>query len=348
MENSTASNEFIFYILNGFGVTWGYLFANIATAVLGMIIIYLNYLVIVTLIKRSDALELADTYVVSLAGADTLTGVLLVYNTFYNMINYQSADECRFRNGLLILVAICSGLHLLALAIDRWLKVIRPLHYAILFTKRKVMIICIGIWFSSLLIGLLPTFGWKNDFEESNNDSVLCTFFGTMDNDYILLVNLLMWTSVFLMLLVYISIFRIAHRHARLIQIQQKAINNRPSQCNEISHSWKFTKTISIIVGLYVFMWMPTGVVFIIHLQGILSDFSNTEKGTLLLYVSTPAFLNSLLDPIIYALKIRCVRKIFREKFLCCRPKSEAEETEFTNNRVVPFRSTEMTETTNF
>ena len=257
---SEKDSSVLYYILNGYGVTAGYLIVNIATAILGIVIIYFNYLVMSTMIRRREYLAVADIYVISLAGADLSNGILLIYNTAYSSINYQSADECRFRFGLLVLVAICSGLHLLALAIDRCMKVMRPLQYAALFTSKIVIVICIIIWVFSLIIGLLPTFGWKNYYEETNNDSTQCTFFGTLENGYILLVTLIVMFAVVMLLIIYINIFKVAHRHAKLILMQQQALNHG-AQKNVASEkqSWKFTKTISIIVGLYVLMWMPTG-----------------------------------------------------------------------------------------
>lgn len=54
-----------------------------------------------------------------------------------------------------------------------------------------------------------------------------------------------------------------------------------------------------------------------LNFSGGLGDRTTVEKGTLLLYVSSTAFINSLVNPIIYAFKITTVR--LRFKALFCR-----------------------------
>ncbi|KAK3093619.1 hypothetical protein FSP39_018226 [Pinctada imbricata] len=318
-----AEGLVLYYLLYDYPVTISYMFINIFTLTLGIWVILLNYLVISTLLRQRDRMEVEDIYVASLAGADFLTGVLLLYNDLYININFQSAEECRFRFGLLVLVALCSGTHLAFLAFDRFIKIAKPLHYASMFSKTKAVVICSVIWLYATIIGMIPSMGWQNDYEENNNDkfNLKCTFFGTMTDEYITFTNYLFWIPVVSMLLFYLCIFKVAYKHAKVIAMQERALQPGHQETAE-KQSWKFTKMISIIVGLYVLMWTPLAIVFIVHLEGYIDNMTTLDKGTVLLYTSAPAFINSLLDPIIYAIKIKSVRKRYSEVFRCCRRKS--------------------------
>lgn len=55
---------------------------------------------------------------------------------------------------------------------------------------------------------------------------------------------------------------------------------------------------------------------------GYLKDLSYENQGNILTYTTAFGFLNSLLNPIIYATKIPCVKQRFRNVF-CCKKGSQ-------------------------
>jgi hypothetical protein len=245
----------LFYVLNGFGITASYLVVIFVTLCIGLMIIFLNFLVMDTLRKKHDLTNTADIFLASLALADFLTGILVLYNTAYNMINFQNVIECRFRYGLLLTVAVSSGFHLLALTVDRYIKIIQPLHYTRICHCKTFLVTCISVWVFAMLVGLVPTFGWKNNFEETNGDELLCSFFGTLHTDYLKMIVVLFFIPVILILILYGHIFKVACRHSRQIATQESITHSHSSY----KLSWKFTKTISMIIGIYLIMWLPTG-----------------------------------------------------------------------------------------
>ncbi|XP_067667511.1 G-protein coupled receptor 12-like [Haliotis asinina] len=170
--------------------------------------------------------EPADIFVCSLSVADTLGGFFLLYNTTYNLINYQLYYECAFRMGLVQILGLASVYHMAALTVDRYVKIAHPYHYPTACNRMFVFAVCIVIWSISTIIGLLPLFGWKNEQKS-----------GTV------------------------------------------------------------------------------GVVIMLDFSSGLGDRTTVEKGTLLLYASSTAFINSLVNPIIYAFKITSVRLRFRALF---------------------------------
>lgn len=254
----TRIGMILFHGLNGYPVTITYFLISIVTALIGIWIIILNALVIQILTKNRNSLYTADIFVISLAVADFFTGIILLYNMLYSLLNYQDATECRFRFGLLILVSVSSGWHLCALAIDRFIKISRPLHYTNIFKQQTVIIICVFVWIFSFIVGLLPM-GWKKDLDITDTeDNLLCSFFGSLSDGYMILIVILFWIPVGFMFVLYMFIFKIAKRHASAIAVQENIGNKSQNKFFE-KGSWKFTKTISIIIGIYLIMWMPTG-----------------------------------------------------------------------------------------
>ncbi len=59
-----------------------------------------------------------------------------------------------------------------------------------------------------------------------------------------------------------------------------------------------------------------------LEFDGNLGNRTKSQKGNLVLYASSIAFINSLVNPIIYAFKITSVRQRFRAVF--CRKKGNA------------------------
>ena len=54
-----------------------------------------------------------------------------------------------------------------------------------------------------------------------------------------------------------------------------------------------------------------------VQLSGALDHINYTVQGNILNYTTTLGFLNSLLNPIIYATKIPCVKHRFQKVFCC-------------------------------
>ncbi|XP_076465454.1 lysophosphatidic acid receptor 1-A-like [Babylonia areolata] len=131
-----------------------------------------------------------------------------------------------------------------------------------------------------------------------------------MHPDYLRLILCLYFVPGVLMGIVYGHVYKVARRHSRQIQSQHSSATRRSQR-----HTWRFTKTIVLIVGLYFLCWLPIGVVIILHLEGRLWQYSLAERGNLLMYSSIPAFAGSLANPIIYAVKILPVRARFQSVF---------------------------------
>ncbi|KAK6179437.1 hypothetical protein SNE40_011797 [Patella caerulea] len=305
MSNSTV----VYWALNGYGVTAFDLFTNLIILVVAVWIIVLNSLVLQSLREHKNK-EATEYYIINLSIADCLTGVYLIYNTSYNLTNYQKISECLLRFGFGLCLCICSGMQTVALSLDRCIKIVSPFRYTDICNTRYVVIVTITTWTLSILIGLLPLMGWINPQENENT----CGFMKILTIGYFQLLIVALFTPCILIVIIYLRIFKEAHRHA-------KSIASSGADSTTTSHSLKFTKTVFIVAGSYLLCWSPMGIVVVLHVIGGLDDYTYVERGNLIIYATAPAYINSLLNPVIYALKVPFIRTRFNRIF--CRKREE-------------------------
>nr|KAG5697340.1 hypothetical protein BaRGS_004066 [Batillaria attramentaria] len=118
--------------------------------------------------------------------------------------------------------------------------------------------------------------------------------------------------------ILYVKLFLVARKHAAAIAAQTGAISATRSQ-----HAWRYTKTVLVIVGVYFACWFPMGMLVVLTVTGQLDEVDNSRKGDFLLYCSSTVFINSIANPIIYAVNIRAIKRRFQAIFCngrvkCC------------------------------
>nr|KAG5708520.1 hypothetical protein BaRGS_032941 [Batillaria attramentaria] len=318
LQNSSVKESksgVVYWALNDYGVTAFDIAICVIMVTLASWIVTLNALVLDTLVRVKGAngtREPADWLVSSLSLADLVTGLFLVYNTAYNMINFQIRTECLLRLAIIHATLYSSVLHLCLLTGDRYLKIVSPYRYNTACNSTSVIVFIALTWVVSLLLALIPALGWNLDSSEDTGPAgetlPVCSYFGLHPPDYLRLVVSIFFVPFVVMIFLYAHIFKVANRHARVIAAQEGGKTRE-------RHSWKYTKTVVIVMGLYFFCWLPVGLVIILHVQGYLGDYTLVEKGTMVLYASVPAYANSIINPIIYAIKVSEVRARFRAIF---------------------------------
>ncbi|GFS16677.1 adenosine receptor A2b [Elysia marginata] len=99
-----------------------------------------------------------------------MTGVLVVYNTAYNVINFQDYLECLLRCGIMMGLLITSALHLAFLTVDRYVKIIMPYRYEHIFTINSLIMIAVVLWVVSITICFAPAMGWNVNLANVTTD----------------------------------------------------------------------------------------------------------------------------------------------------------------------------------
>ena len=118
----------------------------------------INGLVFVIFYRRKAIRTTSNYLLLSLAVCDFLTGTINIPYFILFSIFEPLAASAIFHYGMFILhtlMAVSAAYHILAITVEKYLAIIRPLrHY--LVTKKTVWKILVGIWITSAFIAALP------------------------------------------------------------------------------------------------------------------------------------------------------------------------------------------------
>ncbi|XP_034762939.2 adenosine receptor A2b-like [Acipenser ruthenus] len=279
-------------------------------------------------------------FLVSLAVADILVGFLAIPFAITISIGFNTDFHgCLFLACFVLVLTQSSIFSLLAVAVDRYLAVKIPLRYKELVTGKRAREIIAVLWILSFVIGLIPFLGWNKKDEEcySNtinqthrNESshsnvschVQCLFEKVVDMSYMVYFNFLgcVLLPLLIMLGIYIKIFMVARKQLR--QIELKCINGDHSR-RRLQKEINAAKSLSIIVGLFALCWLPVHILNCLTL--FYKDFVNTKPELVMYTAIIFSHANSVVNPIIYAYRIRdfhnTFRKIIYKHILCQKDK---------------------------
>ena len=216
-------------------------------------IIFLNGTVIKALILSKQSQDVSNSVVASLSLADLLTGVVLIHLALNGLIHFHNVFECFIRIGLIYTVSLSSYIHLLAITIDRYIKIVHPFYYFRIFTIKKVMMMSTIIWMFSAVVGFLPLFGWHQPFQLGPQGDIRCLFFGVLPNGFFKLNFVINILIIIFSSLLYGRIIYVARKQHNAIVIQQTG------SVLIDKHAWKLAKTIFLVVIVTNLLWLPGG-----------------------------------------------------------------------------------------
>ncbi|XP_033500808.2 lysophosphatidic acid receptor 2a [Epinephelus lanceolatus] len=239
----------------------------------------------------------------NMAAADLFAGIAyanLMLNTG-PWTRTLTKEQWYIRGALIDISLTASVANLLAVAVERHQSIITmQLHSKM--TKRRVVLLIVGIWAVSIMMGLVPSTFWNCECDLADCSTVAPLYsrrfliFWAVLNLLTFLIMVAMYTRIFIYVR-YQTCY--AAQHTSETWHRQTVIN--------------LMKTISMVLGAFVICWMP-GLVTLL-LDGLLGKASHAnayEKFCLVI-----AECNSLVNPIIYSLRDDEMRRTFK-KILCC------------------------------
>lgn len=172
---------------------------------------------------------------------------MVIYDTIYNVIQFSVYVECVLRIGLFISCSLASVFIIMVLTFERLIRISNSYTYRKYISIKRTRIGLIFVWMTSLIVGLLPFFGWS-----SNNVLYLCSFFRTMSKSYIIFVLTIHVTPFLCTLCAYLWMVTVVRRHVRHIRGTGRGRNRRGSTSRAVV-------TTLIVVGVYFLCWAPIG-----------------------------------------------------------------------------------------
>lgn len=179
-------------------------------------------------------------------------------------------------------------------------------------TGQRAQAIVAICWVLSIIIGLTPMMGWHRTpelSEECPPGLIKCLFEEVVEMAYMVYFNFFACVLIplLLMLAIYLCIFMAARHQLRLIEL--KVVHGEKSG-STLQKEVQAAKSLAIIVGLFAVCWLP------LHIINCFTFFCpKCEKPqVLVMYVAIIlSHGNSVINPFIYAYRIREFRQTFRK-----------------------------------
>lgn len=233
-------------------------------------------------------------FIGNLALCDLLAGVTYIVNLMLSgEATLQLSPAMWFlREGSMFVVLGASVFSLLAIAIERHLTMIKMRHYD---TKKnyRVFILIGTCWLIAILLGTLPGLGWNCLGDLPDCSTILPLFSKTYLAFYI---------TIFMALLLAISVL-----YTR-IYILVKSSSRKVTKHSNSERSMALLRTVVIVVGVFIACWTP---IFVLLLVDVACDHRQCPVLMKADWFVALAVINSAMNPVIYTLASREMRRAF-------------------------------------
>lgn len=267
---------------------------TVALLIICSFIILENLMVLIAIWKNHKFHNRMYFFIGNLAFCDLLAGVVYKVNILMsgNKTLTLSVNTWFVREGSMFAALGASTFSLLAIAIERHLTMIKMRPYDA-NKKYRVFLLIGTCWLISVTLGALPILGWNC----INNLPDCSTILPLYSKTYVAFC-----ISIFIAILVAIVIL-----YARIYILVKSSSRNVPNH-NNSERSMALLRTVVIVVGVFIACWSPLFILLLI-------DVACEVKECLILYKEDGfialAVLNSAMNPIIYTLASKEMRRAF-------------------------------------
>uniref|UniRef100_A0A672F3P4 Trace amine associated receptor 1 n=1 Tax=Salarias fasciatus TaxID=181472 RepID=A0A672F3P4_SALFA len=251
-----------------------------------------NLLIIISVIYFQQLHTPTNFLILSLAVADLLVGfVVFPLNMEFSPTALGDIVD--------VTLSTASILHLCCISIDRYYAVCQPLTYRTKINVHVVVIMIVVAWCISILVAVSFNVSKMNYEKCSENCFIgflLTAGLGTFSFYYL---------PVIIMLCIYMKILLVARKQAR--SIQNTNCHSKKKGLTVRNVEGKATRTLAIVMGVFLICWAPVSLSFALQLLGIPSISAEVFETVIWL-----ALFNSMLNPFIYAFFYSWFRSAFR------------------------------------
>ncbi|XP_078417783.1 sphingosine 1-phosphate receptor 1 [Cetorhinus maximus] len=281
--------------------------ASIIFIVVCCCIILENLMVLLAIWQTKKFHRAMYYFIGNLALSDLLAGAAYTANILLSGSNTYSLTPAQWflREGSMFVALAASVLSLLAIAIERYLTMLKMKPHSSGGSSRVFLLIS-GCWLLSVLLGGLPIMGWNCLRRFPHCSTVLPLY----HKHYILFCTTAFSFILLAIVLLYARIYVLVRSRSRRLTFRKYSVRSSKS-CEK---SLALLKTVMIVLSAFIACWSP---LFIL----LLLDVACQVRGCPVLYKAqwflALAVLNSAMNPVIYTLTSREMRRAFF-RLLCC------------------------------
>uniref|UniRef100_UPI00398F46B4 sphingosine 1-phosphate receptor 3 n=1 Tax=Pristiophorus japonicus TaxID=55135 RepID=UPI00398F46B4 len=271
---------------------------TVAFLIICSFIVLENLMVLLAIWKNNKFHNRMYYFIGNLALSDLLAGIAYKVNILMsgNKTFSLTPTVWFIREGSMFVALGASTFSLLAIAIERHMTMIKMRPYDA-SKKYRVFLLIGTCWLISILLGALPILGWNCICNFSDCSTVLPLYSKTYVVFCISIFSAILLAIVILYARIYI-----------LVKTSGRKVSNRKFTKNNSERSMALLRTVVIVVGVFIACWSP---LFIL----LLLDVACKPNKCSILYQEdwfiAVAVLNSGMNPIIYTLASREMRRAF-------------------------------------
>ena len=254
--------------------------------------------------------------VVNLTISDLMVCLLVIANRLdHDMLNNVAYNIVRSNGCYRNIVygkgfRICTFLHLLAMAMDHYIAIVRPMSYRRFVTRRKTIVLIMLIW---VISGVLHFTQFYATLSYLDPEVAFCITYAKIRKSLPLIQYIyicMIAVGTILMMYVYIRVF---HEARKCLQYTPQL---RESRAKHIKQDWYAAITSLLILGTFLLCYLPyTFSQTLKHIPALKHHLHHLHA--VHPYMASLRVLNSVCDPVIYALRLSKVREGLRSVRRC-------------------------------
>uniref|UniRef100_A0A8C5IER2 G-protein coupled receptors family 1 profile domain-containing protein n=1 Tax=Junco hyemalis TaxID=40217 RepID=A0A8C5IER2_JUNHY len=240
-------------------------------------------------------------FIMSLATADFLVACLVMpFSIIYEVTGMWLFGKlfCKVWISFDVMFCTASIVTLCFISLDRYCSVVTPYHYS----RRICIVMTCTVWVYSSLISFLPVMQGWNEIPGVDFDAGRECIFVTNWVFAIVASALAFFLPFMVMCSMYFFIYRASRLKATRIMSQTLEIHYHPNskRQNHLQLENKATRTISIIISVFVLCWLPYFVLNVWLAARGSDSTSSVLLGTFKI-ITWLGYCNSTINPLLYA-----------------------------------------------
>lgn len=295
-------------------------------------------LFICTVILRSKQLRAIVTnyFLVSLAVADILVGAVAIPCAQFADLGlpHYKPQLCLLMLCLLLVLTQASIFGLLAIAVERYISILKPFQYKSLMSPRNSLLVILACWVLAIAIGFLPLLGWHNPLPASGE----CLFNSIIRDTYMVYFNfmLCMLLPLSVMMVLYGRIFLEVKSQIRKVAEGEVDVSAQERRRIIARKELQTATSLFIILFFFTLCWLPVHIINTIMLLCPSCHIPNQ----LILASIILSHANSAINPVVYVFRVRSFRKALVGAFSCICYSTTVDM--FSRSEVVPSNISEL------